>query len=789
MVGVNVSTDAGASEKGNATLFSLYHGHANVDGDIDITMYVKGDKLKEGGTNVFWATDQSSFNLGHEGSHLRIWAIGSKPDVLSAKDRSSITLKTTKGQIAGSFDFIHDGAVNLMTVDELRTKVQQKGYSGLREFGFKYIADDPDALAVAEELFADARPGFGNVVGVGSAIHATFDGPDAYWFGDEQNGNNAYIVANAAGSSTGGFTDRFAAQLAAGVFKEQINQNVIHGPLEPKRGAEMDITLKNGAQWAYFGVSDQHETKKSLTSGTITIDTSIAVRSIPKRISAIKLEDGGIINLFDSNIKEKWREIGIDQVFPDAMNVAHDYVRIGKLQGSGGIFRLDLNVDDRTQSDMIFVENAANAGTFSFEPYNLEHLQAITPENVLRFATVSKAATDAGVKFVDKVNIYNQRLYDYELEVAHETYTVGKDNGNEVYEKRVYDDEDKAFNEVKWSPNVISNSYTDYAYTFNSDEAFKDGTNWFIRRITKQEKPSVKAFGQGMESSWLYAHTLDRMHQRLGEIRYASDNKGLWVRARYERLGRHQTDVTRSMVQIGTDYRNTDRNRIGLALDYNWGDADYDNLKGGADITGFGVLLYDTWLHENGAWIDLTANFGRQTSKLDTVGHDGGRLNGKYRQNVWKFGVEAGHRFDRVTEDKKIYFIEPQLQLQYTHVGRASTVTNDNYDLKIEGAQSWVGRAGLRLGREWSTQDLRRNNVYVVADVLHAFGHGQRGTIGVDDQYIEKTWGGNATWYDLGVSGQWTFSDRSALHVDVLKNFGAGYNNAWLLNANYRYSF
>mgnify|MGYP000115318280 CR=1 FL=1 len=791
MVGVNVSGDAGSSTVGNTTLMGLYTSEAHIAGDIDVVSTLRGN-LRTGGTNVFWIANESTLTLGQTGSALRVWAVGSKPDALSAKDRSTITINTARGQIAGSIDFVNDGSANLMTPDELRQRVQAAGFSGLRDFGTAYIGDDERALEVAQSLFAEARPGFGNVVGVGSAVHLTLDGPEAYWFGDEQNGSNAYIAANASGSSTASGWDAivegFAAMVAADIFKKEINKNVIQGPLDPNRGAELDLTLKNGAQWAYFGVSDSHTTNKRLTSGTTVIDTQVTVRSIPKRISAIRLEEGGIVNLFDNNVLAEWRRIGLDEVFPEVMDVKHNYVRIGKLKGSGGIFRLDLNVDDRTASDMVFIENAEGAGTFKIEPYNIDHLQAVTPTNVLRFATVSKAATDAGVKFVDKVNLYNQRLYDYELEIGHSEYKPGKDEGNEVYEKRVYDEEAATFGDAAWTEDV-SNSYTSHVYTFNSDEDFREGTDWFIRRISAVEKPSVKAFGSGMEASWLYAHTLDRLHQRLGEIRYAPEKKGLWARARYERLGRHSTDVSRTMVQVGTDYLNTERNRVGLALDYNWGRADYDTLKGDADLTGFGVLFYDTWLHENGSWLDLTAYIGRQNTTLDTVEHDGAALKGKYRQRVLKLGIEGGRRYDRVTQSGVVYFLEPQLQLQYTHVGRANTRTSNDLALKIEGAQSFVGRAGLRLGREWSTDDMRHNNLYLTADVLHAFGHGQRGHVSSGDQSLLKTWGGAATWFDLGLSGQWSINQRTALHFDALKYFGAGFHNAWLLNANLRYSF
>ena len=81
------------------------------------------------------------------------------------------------------------------------------------------------------------------------------------------------------------------------------------------------------------------------------------------------------------------------------------------------------------------------------------------------------------------------------------------------------------------------------------------------------------------------------------------------------------------------------------------------------------------------------------------------------------------------------------------------------------------------------------NNVYLVADVLREFSNGQKGvaTLGIDNTY--HAWGGKSTWYDLGISTQMSLSERTALHLDLLKNFGAGYHNAWLANVNFRYTF
>lgn len=102
---------------------------------------------------------------------------------------------------------------------------------------------------------------------------------------------------------------------------------------------------------------------------------------------------------------------------------------------------------------MIFIEGSSNPGMHYIEPYNLEKLTDITPDNTLRFATVK---TDSGVTFADKQNFYGESLYDYELEIVSETYDPADPN-NAQYEDRVVEDGENAL--------VFDNTYTNWVIT------------------------------------------------------------------------------------------------------------------------------------------------------------------------------------------------------------------------------------------------------------------------------------------------------------------------------------
>ena len=252
----------------------------------------------------------------------------------------------------------------------------------------------------------------GNLGGRNSSISGIFSGEGAYWFGDEQSWANAAVTIEDVpllGSLTFEYKDW------AGTS--------IKFPIEfdfPKITDTFELTFRDGAQWTYFGIADSYQRVVSGQDATLT--------SIPKRISAIRLEDGGIINMFDENIQKNWEDLGLLDIFKDLKYVKHDYVRIGDLKGSGGIFRLDLNSDKRSESDVIYVEGSTDPGMHYIEPYNLDALRSISPENELIFALVAK---DVEVTFADKQNLFGETLFDYELEIGSEdidsTYELSRE--------------------------------------------------------------------------------------------------------------------------------------------------------------------------------------------------------------------------------------------------------------------------------------------------------------------------------------------------------------------------
>ena len=199
----------------------------------------------------------------------------------------------------------------------------------------------------------------------------------------------------------------------------------------PSISDSLTLTFSNGAQWTYFGSDDPIAFSTNKLGPTLTG----TIQGIQKRISSIRLEDGGIINLYDEDIQKTWKDLGLLDAFKELANVDHDYVRIGDLKGSGGIFRLDLNAnksDEGTlETDVVFIEGSSEVGQHLIEPYKPHLLTSITRENNLIFAVTKKnELADSEVTFADKVNLEGESLYDYELQIASDEFTSDDLNRN-----------------------------------------------------------------------------------------------------------------------------------------------------------------------------------------------------------------------------------------------------------------------------------------------------------------------------------------------------------------------
>lgn len=562
-----------------------------------------------------------------------------------------------------------------------------------------------------------------------NSVEIVFSGPDAYWFGDEKTYMN---------------TDyKFQPNYDDWLLKEADN---------------LTLTFNNQAQWSYLGIQVEK-------AGYYTI---------PKRISSIEL-NGGIINLYDADVERYWKELGIwDLIQNEAfdMNVEgkHDYVRIGHLKGNGGIFRLDLNGDDKTQSDMVYIESGE--GTHYFEPYNLQLLESITPENTLTFALVAKGSS---VQFRDKQNIHGQALVDYELEIAKKEGITEEDLNNP----------DNAYWDKTANIDVATADQAELARKIYMNE-FKDGTNWFIRRVTLKESAAAVGMTGAGYASYDAAIEMDRRDRRLAEqVRdIENSDNGLWVRVHHGRSGaENQYRWDRTGATVGIDRQITSNNRLGAYFTYTQGDTEFLDVRGDGDMNRYELAVFDT-LQLGQHYFDFVGRLGRVSSDFN-VGNQSYSTSGDFDQDYAAVSAEYGYQL----LDTNGVFIEPQLQVQVAYVDGYDYDSQRGMQVDVDGETSVIGRAGLRAGREITTSS-SNGSFFARADIYHQFTDGQDAVFSDQQGHrLDVNWGDTDTWASFGVGTSWVWKNRLGLQLDVEKVAGGKTEDTWLMSGRFSYLF
>lgn len=660
------------------------------------------------GANVLYAQDNGSISIGSSNTRTRLWTFSSLPDVISAKDGGKVTIQSTHNQIVGNVDTMAE------------TNFDAK------------VSISAELLNIEKTLVER---------GSQSTVETTFSGTSSYWLGDEKSWNNV-----------GGLEITKISNIPDEKLKEWLESGQLSSNIDSSSTNEINFTFENGAQWIYLGLKNSYEHTEPISDSGETVTGNI--NQTVKRISSITLQNGGIVNLYEASIEDLMQDTGLTELMPDYA-VKHNYVRIGDLKGSGGIFRLDLDSQNIADSDMVFVEGSSTGGMHYIEPYNLEKLTNITPENTLRFATVK---TDSGVTFADKQNFYGESLYDYELEIASETYN-SDDPNNAQYEDRVDADGEKAL--------VFDENYT----------------NWIITRVIRSSSAASLAMTGIGYAAYDTITQMDSYHDRVdGQSR--ADN-GLWVRYRYGHGGidnQYRRDY--DTLTIGAQLLHNNSQSAGIAVSLNNSDVDLVDVTGTGESDGYEVMLYNTWLLGS-HYIDVVGRIGQLDTEFNAVNQIGTlSTSGDFEQNYFALSGEYGYRYT----DEHNVFLEPQLQLQYTHIKSESYKTNRELWTDIDSANVLTARAGVRACKEWSGEKTA-GEVYLSTNVFYQFTDGQDASYTDGSNTVDVTWGDRDAWLNVGLTANMQIQNRVNLQVQVSKDFAGDVKNTWYAQARLGYLF
>ena len=559
--------------------------------------------------------------------------------------------------------------------------------------------------------------------------------------GDVLAGNSGEITLTLNGASYEGRVDDYA---DASLSNDPNEEDVVFRPKEfdvdVTKGGTVNMTL-NKSNWDARGQSF---------------------------VTELTFENGGSVNL-------------VDVTETDGSGVHGNSVTIRNLKGDG-TFNMTLNSADHSLGDMLYIGKNEGKQTINIVGGITGGLENISDDNPLRFATVGIDTVSANPDVNNSgIRAYTRDggVFDLEYFVDKEGYNPD-DINNELYNG--YDDgKDGSGNDI----DKPGNDFVENALVANGTNA----VNWIITGAKEAKQSDAgKTIINMSKVNYNNAIYMDRLNKRLGEARYLNpeEEQGMWVRIRHDRIGKK--DAFRSqntMYEMGYDEKQDCDNgerRVGFAIDYMDGKAEYTGIAGDGDVKRYGLWLYDTWLGDKGHYTDYVAKWGHLENDFDIMARSTGeKITGDYSNNVFSVSAEYGKKNDMGNN----WYFEPQAQLQLARVTGADYVTTQGTKVSLDGINSLIGRAGFRLGR-----DLDENStVYVKADLLHEF-LGEQDIAATDlTGTLRETYENKGTWYDVGFGFATALGKNSYAFMDFEKSFGNDNEETYQINVGMQWSF
>lgn len=464
-------------------------------------------------------------------------------------------------------------------------------------------------------------------------------------------------------------------------------------------------------------------------------------------------------------------------------------IHIGEITGSN-TFIVNLDKDNKAQSDMIYVYNGSGADEQNIVISNREEvLSSLEVGDRVRFATVANASggfvsdgmtteikgdsigtfgkstqiRDAGVKNVSFKVVYEP----YHTDQTSEEEDLGYNGGSD-------------FNDVK-----PGNEYVDTIYS--------QGENPYNVYIERTENTDITDAGRTIlnmsRANYANAVQMDTLNKRQGEMRYSEGRKdGLWVRMRHDDIGKKSAfRLDNTMVEVGFDSlyeKSRGEFHTGVAFDYMNGDTDYHHISGNGDLDRYGAWMYLTWLGNEGNYSDFIFKFGHIENDFKIwASSTGEKIRGDYENDVFLVSYEQGKKFQN---DEK-WFIEPQAQLQYAYVTSDEYQTTQGTDVRLDGIHSLIGRVGVRVGKDITREDPL--TFYARGDIMHEFLGDQEIKAKDDTGTMHVRYDNDDTWYSAGLGMTYVQNKDTVMYFEAEKVFGASNTGSYIISGGVRFNF
>lgn len=464
-----------------------------------------------------------------------------------------------------------------------------------------------------------------------------------------------------------------------------------------------------------------------------------------------------------------------------------DYTHTGtsltanNLSGNGdGLVLMDLDwnsnggLKEKTDNSDYITATESATGTFTLlSERSLMHLENMEINDRLYFATLTNSDA-VFTSWITQRNVAKGGLYDYIIGLTSETTNVTDTSATTDTDTTI--DTTTDLDSAADMTTVTARAATDTI------------TDWFFGTVEYTESPIVPSGRINSQIMYDLTTEVDTLNKRMGEARYMNTNAdadGIWARTSYNRYGRDAYSGHSNRFEVGKDYviSRDDGSTIHQGASFTYLRSNASFTDGRNEYNRYTGSFYHTWLGNNGHYLDVVARVGKLNGDSRTFLVNGDESRSSFGTWYQQGSVEYGRNFNL----KNGWYLEPQAQLQYTHMNSKSYISNDGINHQLDSVNSFISRLGFRLGRNIDD----KTSWYIKGDVFHEFaGDGGITFISADGlERIDYNRDGKETWYDLGVGLQAELSHDRSLWFEFERKFSGSYSNAWEINGGMSWKF
>lgn len=492
----------------------------------------------------------------------------------------------------------------------------------------------------------------------------------------------------------------------------------------------------------------------------------------------IALQNGSVWNVTrDSSLSNLANDAIVNMSYGSQSGTS---ITAKNLSGTGTvIMNLDWNSNGgqkaKTEnSDYITVTESATGTQALVSDPTAMHLEDMGVNDRLYFATL----TNSDAVFTSPItqrNVAKGSLYDYIIGINSETTNVATEASTDISASS------EADNIIDAETDITANAIAARAAT---DTA----TDWFFGTVAYTESPIIPSGRINSQIMYDLATEVDTLNKRMGEARYMNSNTnsdGIWARTSYNHYGRDSYSGHSNRFEVGKDYviARDDGSTVHQGATFTYLRSNASFIDGRNKYNRYTGSFYHTWLGNSGQYLDVVARIGKLNGDSRTFLVNGDESRSSFGTWYQQGSVEYGRNYNL----QNGWYIEPQAQLQYTHMNSKSYISNDGINHELDSVNSFISRVGFRLGRYIDA----KTSWYVKGDVFHEFSGdgGINFTSANGLECIDYSRDGKETWYDLGAGLNAELNHDRSLWFEFERKLGGSYSNVWEINGGMSWKF